>query len=121
MVNQGGKGMSAKNRAAHHLRLAANAIATAMRMINKADQETMLLIAREHLNRAETASLAADRRTAGPQIKSVVQHDRRPVETAGRSPRAVSGRRGRIAEAGRPSKADLSRLGGRNPRRPCRQ
>jgi len=47
--------MSAKSRAAHHRRLAANAIAAAMRMTSKADQDTMFLIAREHIRRAEKA------------------------------------------------------------------
>jgi hypothetical protein len=48
--------MSAKSRAAHHRRLVANAITTAMRMTSEVDRETLLLIAREHLRRAEKAS-----------------------------------------------------------------
>jgi hypothetical protein len=56
--------MSAESRAAQHLRWAANAIAAAMQMTSKVDQETMLLIARQHLKLAEKAALAADRQTA---------------------------------------------------------
>jgi hypothetical protein len=59
MASQGDKGMPAKGRAAHHRRLAANATITAMRMTSEVDQETMLLIAREHLKRAEKASRPA--------------------------------------------------------------
>jgi hypothetical protein len=54
--------MSAKSRAAHHRRLAANAITTAMRMTSEVDRETLLLIARERLRRAEKASRPAPSR-----------------------------------------------------------
>jgi hypothetical protein len=42
--------------------LAANAITAALRMTSEADRETLLLIAREHLKRAEEASQSAPRR-----------------------------------------------------------
>ena len=54
--------MSAIDRAARHLRFAANAITSAMRMTGEADRETLLLIAREHLKRA---GKAAWRQSAG--------------------------------------------------------
>ena len=47
--------MSAKSRATQHRQWAANAIAAAMRTTSWADRETLLMIARQHLARAQKA------------------------------------------------------------------
>jgi hypothetical protein len=47
--------MSAKSRATQHHQWAVNAIVAAMQSASSVDQETLFMIAREHLARAEKA------------------------------------------------------------------
>jgi hypothetical protein len=47
--------MVANNKAARHRQWAANAIVMAAQMTGEADRETLLLIARQHLEKAEKA------------------------------------------------------------------
>jgi hypothetical protein len=79
--------MSARDRAAHHRQLAANAIVTATRMTSKADQETLLLIARAHLTQAEKASLGGQvpDHKEGPRPETRASRMRR----GSKSPRSI--------------------------------
>ena len=54
--------MTPEKKAARHRQWAANAIAEAMRVESDADQETLMMIARQHLARAQSQKSLPDRR-----------------------------------------------------------
>ena len=62
MVDREATGMTAEKKAARHRQWAANAIAEAMRVESEADQETLMIIARQHLERAQLHKSVPDRR-----------------------------------------------------------
>jgi hypothetical protein len=53
--------MAMNNKAAQHRQWAANAIVMAAQMTGEADRETLLLIARKHLEKAEKAERSRSR------------------------------------------------------------
>lgn len=58
--------MSATSRATRHRQWAANAIAAALRTTSPVEQETLLMIARQHLARAQKAEHSRDPASNGP-------------------------------------------------------
>ena len=54
--------MTPEKKAARHRQWAANAIAEAMRVESEADQETLMMIARQHLARAQSQKSVPNRR-----------------------------------------------------------
>jgi len=52
--------MTPEKKAARHRQWAANAIAEAMRVESEADQETLMMIARQHLARAQSQKKRAE-------------------------------------------------------------
>jgi hypothetical protein len=54
--------MTPEKKAARHRQWAANAIAEAMRVESEVDQETLMMIARQHLARAQSQKSVPNRR-----------------------------------------------------------
>ena len=67
--------MSAKSRATRHRQWAANAIAAALCTTNSVDRETLLMIARQHLVRAQKAEHSRDPNPGGPPCRVKTRAD----------------------------------------------